>query len=304
MVSRMSSWRTPEAEHRYLELYDRTIDQNWPVPHRDVDIATTWGLTRVRRSGAGTGIPLVMLHPTAGSSAGWYPVMAALSSQRTVYTPDTIGAAGRSDQVLPITSGSQLVAWLDEVLDGLGVDQAHLLGYSEGGWIAGLYAALTERRDRVASLVLIEPAGALTRVPPRRIAALVLRGMRVLIARDKPRALRSFNRWMNGDVELTEQQVELLLAALRGFRQRLPTASVLCDDRLTRITAPTLLLMGADTRLYDPVTVGERAHRLLPDVEIEIVPNAGHGVLFQHAEHATARVLDFLRRHDHGSSRA
>ncbi len=245
-----------------------------------------------------------MLHPTAGSSAGWYPVITALSAQRTVYTPDTIGAAGRSDQVLPITSGSQLVAWLDEVLDQLELDHVHLLGYSEGGWIAGLYAGLTERRDRVVSLVLIEPAGAITRVPPRRIAALVLRGMRVLVARDKPEALRRFNRWMNGDVELTDQQVELLLAAMRGFRQRLPAASVLSDDELARIATPTLLLMGADTKLYDPSAVSQRTRRLLPDVQIETIPDAGHGVLFQHAEHTTTRVLDFLRRRDNGSTSA
>jgi pimeloyl-ACP methyl ester carboxylesterase len=297
-VSRTSSWRTPEARHRYLELYDRTVDQHWPVSHQEIDVATTAGITRVRRSGDAPATPLVMLHPTAGSSAGWYPVMAALSAQRTVYTPDTIGAAGRSDQALPITSGSQLVAWLDEVLDRLGVDHVHLLGYSEGGWIAGMYAGLTDRRDRVASLVLIEPAGAFTRVPPRRIAALVLRGVRVVIARDKPKALRRFNQWMNGDVELTDQQVELLLAAMRGFRQRLPAASVLSDDELARITAPTLLLMGADTTLYDPAAVTQRTRRLLLDVEIETIPAAGHGVLFQHAEHTTTRVLDFLRRHD------
>lgn len=298
MVARTSSWRTPEARHRYLELYDRTVEQHWPVPHQELDIATSAGTTRVRRSGDAPGTPLVMLHPTAGSSAGWYPVMAALSAQRTVYTPDTIGAAGRSDQVLPITSGSQLVAWLDEVLDGLRVDHVHLLGYSEGGWIAGLYAGLADRRDRVTSLVLIEPAGAFARVPPRRIAALVLRAMRVLLARDKPSALRRFNHWMNGEVELTDQQVELLLAAMRGFRQRLPAASVLSDDELARITAPTLLLMGADTKLYDPAAVAQRPRRLLPDIEIETILDAGHGVLFEHPECTTTRVLDFLRRRD------
>ena len=31
-----------------------------------------------------------------------------------------------------------LVAWLDQVIDSLGLEVLHLLGYSEGGWIAGL----------------------------------------------------------------------------------------------------------------------------------------------------------------------
>ena len=45
-------------------------------------------------------------------------------------------------------------------IDALGVDRLHLLGYSEGGWIAGSHAALSAHRDRLASLTLVEPGGA------------------------------------------------------------------------------------------------------------------------------------------------
>ena len=290
----MSTWRSPESRARYLALYDRTVERRWPVAKDEIDVATTFGTTRVRRSGDAGGLPIVMLHPTTGSSAGWYPVVAAMSADRTVFTPDTIGAAGRSEQTAPITTGAQLAGWLDEVLDELGLDQVHLFGYSEGGWIAGLYAGLTERRSRVASLVLVEPAGLLTPIPRRFLAALVPRGMRILVSRDKPAALRRFNRWMNGDVELTDEQIELILAAMGSFRQHLPTPSPLADDTLAGITAPTLLLMGSATKLLHPTTAGERAHRLLRHVEVDIVPDAGHGVLFQHPDRTTGRILEFL----------
>ena len=292
----VSTWRSPEAKTRYLALYDRTVESSWPVAKEEIDVATTLGVTRVRRSGDAGGTPVVMLHPTTGSSAGWYPVIAAMSATRTVFTPDTVGAAGRSVQTAPVTSADQLVTWLDEVLDGLGLDRVHLLGYSEGGWIAGTYAGLTDRRSRVASLVLVEPAGLLAPIPPVLLVELVLRGMRVLAARDKPAAIRRFNRWMNGDVELTDEQVELILAAMGSFRQRLPSPSPLADDALAAITAPTLLLMGSDTKLLPPSVAADRAGRLIPDVTVELVADAGHGVLFQHPGRTTARILEFLAR--------
>ncbi|MEA2972630.1 MAG: hypothetical protein QOG82_1088 [Actinomycetota bacterium] len=99
---------------------------------------------------------------------------------------------------------------------------------------------------------------------------------------------------MNGDVELTDEQIELLLLAMRTFRQKLPMPRRLSDEELGRITVPTLLLLAADTKLYDPETVAERARRLLPDVTIEIVPDAGHGVVFQYPDRIIARLLQFI----------
>ena len=72
---------------------------------------------------------------------------------------------------------------------------------------------------------------------------MIVRGARTLFARDKPAAVRKFNNRMNGDVELTDAQVELLLAGMGSFRQKLPRPRRLADDDVRRIAAPTLLLL-------------------------------------------------------------
>jgi pimeloyl-ACP methyl ester carboxylesterase len=246
-------------------------------------------------SGTGDAVPLVLLHPTTGSSVGYYPLISTVSADRRVYTPDTVGGAGRSVQNKQITSGEDLVAWLDELLDRLRLDRIHLAGYSEGGWIAGLHATLGSQPERLVSLTLIEPAGAIERVPARFIAGMVLRGIRVHVSRNRRAAVEQLNHWMNGDVELTDAQVEMLGAAMGSFRQRLPNPQRLPDDQLRRITAPTLLLIGADTKLYDPNQVRDRALALLPSIDIELIPNAGHGVAFQYPELVTTKVCDHLR---------
>ncbi|MBY5162653.1 alpha/beta fold hydrolase [Salsipaludibacter albus] len=196
----------------------------------------------------------------------------------------------------PVTSAEDLVVWLDEVVDGLGLDRLHLLGYSEGGWIAGSHAALSTHRDRLASVTLVGAAGAIERIPTGFLVAMVGRAM--VASRDRTAALARFNRWLNGDVDLTPAQVELLEVSMGTYRQRLPRPDRLGDDQLRHITAPTLLMMARDTKLYDPATVAERAQRLLPDVTIDITPDAGHGLLFQYPGDLTARINDFLAAHD------
>ena len=304
MADRIGGFRTPGDAARYHERYDEMLARAWPVAHDEFDVPSRFGTTHVRRSGPATGTPLVLIHPTTGSSAGWAPLIAQLCERHPVYTPDTIGTAGRSVQTAPIRSPHDLVVWLDEVIDAVPVDRVHLVGYSEGGWIAGLHAALSDRPGRLATLTLIEPGGAIERVPRRFIASLILRGARTLIARDKPKAIRHLNRWMNGDVELTDEQIELLLLAMRTFRQRLPSPRRLSDDELRGITLPTLLLLAADTRLYDPEKVAERARGLLPDVTCEIVPDVGHGLLFQDPDRIIARILQFVDDQERGTTPA
>lgn len=294
MASRSGGFKTDEDRERYYEIYDRFIDKYWPGERVELDVDTEFGTTHVRRSGEGTGDPLVLVHPTSGSSLGWHPIIGPLVREHTVFTPDTIGTIGRSVQTAPIESPSHLVHWFDQVLDGIELNRIHLLGYSEGGWIASLHAALTDRPERLASLILIEPAGAIEQVPRRTLVSMIFRASRTLMASDKAEAIREFNRWLNGDMELNDDEIELVLAAFGTYRQRLPSPKRLSADQLRRIATPTLLLLAADSRIYDPGKVADRASRLLTDVTIETTPDAGHGLPFQYPGEVTRRVLTFI----------
>lgn len=298
MASRVGDFKTQAHRTEYEQVYDRVLERDWPVPHEELDLGTAFGPTRVRRSGAGAGAPLVMVHPTTGSSLGWYPIVHHLCADRVVYTPDTIGTCGRSVQTAPVDSVEDLVAWLDQVIDSLGLERLHLLGYSEGGWIAGSHAALSARRDRLASVTLVEPGGAIERIPTGFILTMIGRAMWAMASRDRASALARFNRWLNGDIELTPAQMELLEVSMGAFRQRLPRPDRLSDEDLARITAPTLLVMAADTKLYDPDRAADRARRTIADLTIDVTPNAGHGMLFQYPDQLTGKINDFLREHD------
>jgi hypothetical protein len=48
------------------------------------------------------------------------------------------------------------------------------------------------------------------------------------------------------------------------------------NEELRGVRTPTLLLVGQQEALYDPVAAAERAQRLMPDIQTQLIPQAGH----------------------------
>ncbi len=274
-------------------MYDRAVEELWPVPSEELDIPTSYGTTRVRRSGSGQGAPLVLLHGNSGTSVGWFTIVEALAEEHEVLAVDVIGTMGRSVQTRPLEETTDLAVWFREVLDGLGVERAHVIGFSEGGFVA-FHVALGNE-DRFASLVAIDAAGTVERIRPRFIASLVWTVVKILVR--VPNAMRDFGQRMIPGVELPELQWELMTAGARQFRPGLPMPTKVSDDHLRRMTMPTLLYMAGESEVYDPAKAAARARALMPDVEITIVEGAQHGLPMTHPERTWADVLDFVDRH-------
>lgn len=71
MTGKVGRFRTPEARERFFELYDRAVEEVWPVPAEELDVETSFGTTHARRSGSGKGWPLLLVHGHTGTSVGW-----------------------------------------------------------------------------------------------------------------------------------------------------------------------------------------------------------------------------------------
>ncbi|WP_309104821.1 alpha/beta hydrolase [Microbacterium sp.] len=287
-MDRIGGFTDPRAQQSFEHAY-AALERLWPVESTVTDVATRFGPTRVRRSGAAGGLPLVLLHPLAGNGLGWHPFVADLAADRAVYALDTIGTAGGSVQTAPVRTGEDYAAWVDEVIAGLGIERTHLLGYSEGAWHAALTAA--HRPDRIASLVLGEPGSALARPPLSVLARMIWVGIRPTAAN-----FARFEEWMTPGVTLSEEEKACATASF-GYRRRIPWVTPLSDDELRRITTPTLALFGSATVMGDPRAAAERL-RVLPDLEVETYEGAGHGLLWQRRDEVLDRIREFLRARD------
>ncbi|QLY29065.1 alpha/beta fold hydrolase [Nocardia huaxiensis] len=293
-MATIGKWKNEAAREAYLEGY-AALAERWPagVESSTADVVTSHGKTHVRQAGSGAGTPLVLIHPLGGNGLCWYPIIEQLSRDRTVYALDTIGAPGLSEQTAPITSAADYAVWIEEVLAALTIDRAHVFGYSDGAWRASM--AGVHGSTRLASLTLIEPGAGIIRPPWGLLLKMIRFGMN-----PSPEKLRRFSAYLTPGLEPSPEEIALSMAAL-DYKAPALWPKPLKDAELRAITTPTLVIYGAESVLLpDPGAAEKRILGNIPDVEFQLVPSVGHGLLFQdsHREAVVRRVLDFLARHD------
>ena len=286
---KVGHFKSEEARAEFLRRYDEMLE-HWPVPSAELELDTDYGTTHVRRSGSPDSSSMVLVHPNLGTSLAWWRLVEPLAKAHQVFAVDTIGALGRSVQTRAVAGASDYARWLGDVIEGLDVNDTHLVGFSEGGYVA-MSAALGG--VQVRSLVAIEPGGAIAKVSKRFLGAMVVAGIK---AQFSDSALQQFAERISPGVEFAPGEMETVLYGAKNFKAALPFPKRFTDEELTAIDVPTLLYMGADTQLYDPAAAAERANRLMPDVETTIVPQAQHGLPFQYPELTTKTILDFVAR--------
>lgn len=292
---------SPEGRARFVEAYEAALRA---LPEREaVTVDTEFGSVRGYRFGAHSGRPLVLLPGRGGTSAMWAPNVGELMQRRTVYAVDLLGEPGRSVQTVPIRDGRDQSRWLGAVLAGLGIEGAHLVGASIGGWLAFNHALRDPRR--VASATLLDAPNVLARISARMMLAAVA------AAPVAPRRLRTrFLSWISGGAPVQADDViaRLISVGLDEFRMALPVPAYPSDRELRSLTVPMLALIGGRSTVHDPVAALRRARALLPTGEAELWPGASHAISGECAARVNARVLEFVADVDrvhggHGAGR-
>ena len=289
MTTPLGAFRDDTARSAYERAYAE-LATHWPLPSTETVVETAFGPTHVRTSGSGTRTPLVLLHGLNGTGLSWHAVVARLAADRVVHAPDVVGTAGRSTQTTPLTSPGDYGAWGEQLLDGLGLERAHVLGYSEGAWFAALLGGRTP--GRLASLALGEGITTLVKPSPTVLARMITTSLW-----PTQRRFARLDAWLSPGANPTEEDRALARAAMR-YRRRTPWPSPLGDAELSAITTPTLAFFGAESRLGDPDAAARRVLDHVPHAEVEIVPGGGHGVLWQLPDRVLPVVTEFVRRYD------
>jgi len=246
----------------------------------------------------GSGEPLLLIMGLGASLLGWQSQIPTLSQHFRVIAFDNRGT-GRSDR--PDDCSIELFAEdTAGLLKALDIDSTHVFGVSMGGMIAQ-ELALTYP-EMVRSLVLGVTSPCLAAWPPtEETAEAALRASNMM-----PREAFEAALWMGySDGYVAEHkealwsrfQIELPLMAPPEYWQKQLDAVLRFDarDRVGGITAPTLVMTGAN----DPVIPPEGSRYLaehIPDAELMIIPGARHGFNVEFEEQCNQKVIDFLKR--------
>jgi pimeloyl-ACP methyl ester carboxylesterase len=230
----------------------------------------------------GSGPPLLNIPPL--SSTGFS--LPALEPHFRVITFDNRGAGRSSVPPGPYTT-RQMADDAAALLENLGVERAHVFGFSLGGMIAQELAINY----------------------PERVDHLVLNG-----AYARPN-LAVFDPWLTMWDQAYAEQIDpvafnlwlmgwLLTPALEGEDPYPATAQGIAGqtaagrthdtlERLGQISSPTLVLVGAQD-IVTPVVYSKELAAGISGATLKVLDPGGHSVLFEYEDAANAVLLEFL----------
>ena len=265
----------------------------------------SWQLTdRVRVSGGevaagvfGEGSPVVLVHGTPASSLLWREVVPLLAREHTVHVWDMLGFGGSRPDPGVRPSIARQSRTLAELVDHWGLTAPALVGHDIGGGVvmrAHLVDGMPARRLALLDAAVIGPWNTeFTEHMQRHADAYATMPTHVFADIVAPRLRTATHRPMAPEV------ADAYLALWRGAEgQRRWVDQVSAVDhrdtaaaveRLGQVTAPTLVLWGADDA-WLPTTRADDLAAAIPGARQERVARAGH-FLPEDAPEATAEAL-------------
>jgi pimeloyl-ACP methyl ester carboxylesterase len=259
---------------------------------------------------AGSGTPVILVHEFAGDSRSWEPQVRYLSRR---YRCIAFNARGWPPSDVPpdVASYSQARARDDivAVLDGLGIDKAHVVGLSMGGFATLHFGLAYPQRARS---LLVAGAGYGSEKGEREkfrneadaIAARLERdGMatfaqayaygptRVQFEAKDPRGFAEFKAM------LAEHSAKGAACTQLGVQRERPSIFDL-GEQLAKLTVPMLVVTGDED--WPCLAPGIFIKRTCPSAALVVLPNTGHTVNLEEPAAFNAALADFLAQVDAG----
>ncbi|WP_436640633.1 alpha/beta fold hydrolase [Microbaculum sp. FT89] len=272
-------------------------------------ITTTDGIA-LHVEDTGGGDPIVFVHEFAGDHRSWAP-QARYFSRR--YRCITYSARGYLPSDVPeevaAYSQGRVVDDIRDVMDGLGIDKAHVVGLSMGG-IATLHFGLAYparalslvaagagagsepdyharfKREALLTADLIEEKGMGAFADVYSAAA-----TRQTLAEKDPRGFEDFV------CQLAEHSATGSANTMRGYQATRPSLYDF-ETQFAALGVPTLLVVGdEDDHCVKPSLFLKRT---IPTAGLAVLPKTGHAVNLEEPASFNGIVADFLAQVEHG----
>jgi len=237
----------------------------------------------------GDGVPLVLLHANTGNSDSWETnTPAFVAAGYRVIAFDRRGWGRSTADPATGPQPGTVADDLDALVTHLGLDRFHLVGIAGGGYVA--YDYVLWRPERLRSLVVSSSGGGISEEEYARTA----RRVRLPGFTDLPPQFREVSL---GYQATNPRGLERWLDIHHHSRQDGAPAQPLRTDvtfaKLATIQVPMLLLPG-DNDLTTPPYLMRIQSTHIANVQLVIVPEAGHSVNWEQPAVFNRLVLDFI----------
>jgi pimeloyl-ACP methyl ester carboxylesterase len=256
-----------------------------------------------RRFGnSGGGVPVVLLQHFRGNLDNWDPALLdALAGEREVIAFNNVGVAS-TDGTTP-NSVTQMARDAIIFLEALKLEEVDLLGFSLGGFVAQEIALLRPSLVRKLILAGTGPQGGPVMHGWRKDIA---ENARVDQAGAEQLLYIMFRHTPSSQAKGVEYLGRFMARKDRDAPSNVATRNAQYDavvewgvpdhnklQRLAAIQQPTFVANGDDD-LMCPPRLTHLMGGLIPNAEVKIYPDAGHGFLWQHHTEFGADVNAFL----------
>jgi pimeloyl-ACP methyl ester carboxylesterase len=227
--------------------------------------------------------PIVLLHEGLGSVSLWrdFPDKLARVTGRAVFAYSRAGHGTSDPPAMPRTARfmhEEAIDWLPEVLDYAGIERAALLGHSDGGSIALVFAATY----------------------PTRTSALILEAAHVLV---EDVSIASIER-MKREYDNTDLRQRLgkyhahVDAAFHGWNDVWLSREFRdwsLEEYLPAVIAPTLVIQGDSDQYGTLRQVETIAGHIAGPVKTLILPECGHAPHLEQPGTTIEAIQKFLK---------
>jgi pimeloyl-ACP methyl ester carboxylesterase len=256
-----------------------------------------------RELGDASGVPVIFLNHLAAVLDNWDPrVVDGIAAKRRLIVFDNrgIGASGGATPDTIESMTRDAIAFIRAV----GFEQVDLLGFSLGGMVSQAIVGLEPQLVRKMILAGTGPAGGVGIDKVTQITIMdILKGY--LTFKD-PKHYLFFTTTANGRreagkfIERLKERTEdrdkaISIGAFRAQLKAIHTWGVQQPSDLSTIRQPVFVANGDYDRMVPTPNTVDLAKRL-PNSELKIYPDAGHGGIFQFHDEFVPQALEFLAR--------
>jgi pimeloyl-ACP methyl ester carboxylesterase len=249
----------------------------------------------------GDGEPLILIPGLAAGRWIWFKQVLQLSEQFRVITfdPRGLGRSPLNSEPLTIPLLANDVAVL---LRRLGIERAHILGASFGGFVAQEFALAHPEMTRTLVLSCTSFGGPRHVAPPMETLKAIAstdgfnteeRIRRILLPAFSP-------NFVCDHPEGVDQIVKLRLSGTvteEAYRDQLIAAALFnTEPKLGDIKAPTLVISG-DLDAVVPVQNSRNLASTIPGAELRVIEGGSHLFFIERPEEFNRSVIEFLKEH-------
>lgn len=273
-----------------------------------LDMVDAGGIpTRALIAGPESGSDVIFMHGTSGHlEAFTRNIVPHVEAGFRCHAIDLLGHGytGKPDYHYEIP---KYVDHLVAYMDAQGIEKAHLVGESLGGWVAGYLAS--DQPDRVISLQMVAAGG--TKANPEIMERIKNSTTQAVLEDDIDLTRKRLHLLMHdGEKDVSEELVEaryaiyhhpdfqanlhnLLCLQNMEIRQR----NLMTNERLQRITVPTLVVWGNENPFGD-VPEANNMHAMIAGSQLELIGSCGHWPQHEQAEIYNPMSIEFLTAND------